>query len=388
MFARRTSWNLTSNRLSAALQSLRSAGRAILDLTVSNPTECGLSYDSAILDAFSQVEALHYRPEPFGLPGAREAVSDYYKERGANVAASRILLTTGTSEAYSFIFRLLCEPGDEILIAAPSYPLLQFLADIHDVRLVRYPLFYDHGWHIDFDLLEKQITLKTRAAVAVHPNNPTGQFCSADEMRRLQELCAISNIALVADEVFLDFAHDGAPRPTFAQDSASLNFTLSGVSKICGLPQMKLAWVVVSGPESLRDDALSRLDVIADAYLSMNTPVQLAAPALLSTRKQFQRQLLERVRANLAELDRALAQQDSCSRLEMRGGWNAVLRVPAVRSDEDLAVELVSGPGVHIHPGHFYDFPRDGYVVVSLITPPETFREGMASFLEFFQAQS
>lgn len=385
MFARRTSWNLSSNRLSVALQSRRSAGRAILDLTVSNPTECGFSYDSgAILAAFSRMEALRYQPEPFGLPCAREAVSDYYKERGANVAASRILLTTGTSEAYSFVFRLLCDPGDEILIAAPSYPLLQFLADIHDVRLVRYPLFYDHGWHIDFDLLEKQITLKTRAVVAVHPNNPTGHFCSADEMRRLQELCAISNIALVADEVFLDFAHDGAPRPTFAQDSASLNFTLSGVSKVCGLPQMKLAWLVVGGPERLRDDALSRLDVIADAYLTMNTPVQLAASTLLSTRKQFQRQLLERVRTNLAELDRALARQDSCSRLEMQGGWNAVLRVPAVRSDEDLAVELASGPGVQVHPGHFYDFPRDGYAVLSLIALPETFREGVAKFLEFF----
>jgi len=387
MFARRTSWNLNSNRLSAALQQRRGAGRAILDLTISNPTECGFSYDSgAILAALSQTKVLHYQPEPFGLRCAREAVSDYYKEHGADVEASRILLTTGTSEAYSFIFRLLCDPGDEILIAAPSYPLLQFLADIHDVRLVRYPLFYDHGWHIDFDLLEKQITLKTRAVVAVHPNNPTGQFCSADEMRRLQELCAISNIALVADEVFLDFAHDGAPRPTFAQHSASLNFTLSGVSKICGLPQMKLAWLVASGPQSLRDDALSRLDVIADAYLSMNTPVQLAAPRLLSSRKEFQRQLLERVRTNLAELDRALARQDSCSRLEMQGGWNAVLRVPAVRSDEDLAVELVSGPGTHVHPGHFYDFPRDGYAVLSLITARETFREGIAKFLEFFRA--
>ena len=385
MFARRTSWNLSSNRLSAALQHQRSAGRAILDLTVSNPTECRFSYDSeAILAAFSQAEALRYQPEPFGLLCAREAVGRYYEEHGAGVAASRILLTTGTSEAYSFIFRLLCDPGDEVLIATPSYPLLQFLADIHDVKLARYPLFYDHGWHIDFHSLEKQITLKTRAMVVVHPNNPTGHFCSSDEIRRLQELCAISNIALVADEVFLDFTMDGAPRPTFTQDSASFNFTLSGVSKICGLPQMKLAWLVVSGPENVRNGALNRLEVIADAYLSMNTPVQLAAPALLSTRKQFQRQLLERVRTNLAELDRALVRQDSCSRLETQGGWNTVLRVPAVRSDEDLAVELVSGPGVHVHPGHFYDFPRDGHAVLSLITPPDIFREGIAKFLEFF----
>ena len=385
MFARRTSWNLTSNRLTAALEQRRLSGQPIFDLTLSNPTECGFVYDSAaIATALSQREALRYRPEPLGLLSAREAVSHYYEARGVSVPSSRILLTTGTSEAYSFIFRLLCDPGDETLVAAPSYPLLQFLADIHDVKLVHYPLFYDHGWRIDFDSLEKQITLETRAIVIVHPNNPTGHFCSAEEMQRLQFLCSEQNLALVADEVFLDFAHDGAPRPTFTRESAALTFVLSGLSKICGLPQMKLAWLVVNAPEQLRQDAMARVEVIADAYLSMNTPIQLAAPALLSARTGFQRQLLARVRNNLAELDRALAQHSSCSRLEVQGGWNAVLRVPAVRSDEDLAVELVSGAGVHVHPGHFYDFPRDGYVVLSLITPPDLFRAGIAKLLAFF----
>ena len=384
MFARRTSWNLASNQLTAALERRRASNRPIVDLTASNPTECGFTYDSvAIAAALSQKEALHYRPEPLGLPDAREAVSRYYEDRAA-ISPARILLTTGTSEAYSFLFRLLCDAGDEVLIAAPSYPLLQFLADIHDVKLVRYALFYDHGWHIDFDSLEKQITLKSRAIVVVHSNNPTGHFCAAQEMQRLQTVCAELNLALVADEVFLDFAHDGARRPTFAGDSAALTFTLSGISKICGLPQMKLAWVVAGGPEALRRDAMARLEVIADAYLSLNAPVQWAAPALLSTREGFQRQLLQRVRENLAKLDGALARRSSCSRLELQGGWNAVLRVPAIRADEDLAVELVSGPGVHIHPGHFYDFSRDGYLVLSLITPPGVFQAGIEKLLAFF----
>lgn len=385
MFARRTCWNLHANRLAAALQRRRGAGQPLIDLTIANPPECGFRYDSAaIRAAFSQPAMLRYQPEPLGLLSAREAVAGYYAFRGAPLSPARILLATGTSEAYSFVFRLLCDPRDEILVAAPSYPLLQFLADIHDVKLVPYPLFYDGGWHIDFDSLEKKITLKTRAIVVVHPHNPAGHFCSPEEMRRLQNACEVSNLALLADEVFLDFAHDGAPHSTFAPDSPALTFTLSGISKISGLPQMKFAWLVVSGPESLRKDALARLEVIADAYLSMNTPVQLAAPALLEARHQFQRQLLERLRENLSALDLALARQSSCSRLEVQGGWNIVLRVPAVRSDEDLAVELVSGPGVHVHPGHFYDFPRDGYVVLSLITPPDVFRAGIEKLLAFF----
>ena len=385
MFARRTSWNLDANRLAAALARRRGAGQPLIDLAISNPTECGFQYDSAAIQAaLSGQEMLRYQPDPLGLLVARNAVAGYYATRAVPVSPAQILLTTGTSEAYSFVFRLLCDPGDEILIASPSYPLLQFLADIHDVKLVPYRLFYDHGWRIDFDSLERQITLKTRAIAVVHPNNPSGHFCSPEEMRRLQNLSGISNLALLADEVFLDFAHDGAPHRTFAQDSSALAFTLSGISKISGLPQMKFAWLVVSGPENLRMDALSRLEVIADAYLSMSAPAQLAAPALLATRREFQRQLLERVCENLSSLDRALASQTSCSRLEVQGGWNVVLRVPAVRSDEDLSVELVSGPGVHVHPGHFYDFPSDGYLVLSLITPPDTFRAGIEKLLAFF----
>lgn len=386
MFARRTDWNLAPNRLSAALDARRQAGAPVLDLTVSNPTECGFSYDSdAILPALSEPGALYYQPEPSGLLRAREAVSAYYVEHGKRISPERIVLTTGTSEAYSFVFRLLCDPGGEILIAAPSYPLFQFLADIHDVKLVHYPLLYDHGWHIDFHMLESRVSPRTSAIVVVHPNNPTGNYCAPDQAARLQSLCASRGIALIVDEVFLDFAVGAGQRPaSFAEASSALTFTLSGISKICGLPQMKLAWLVVTGPESLRKDALAKLEIIADAYLSMNTPVQLAAPALLAMRTAFQKQALERIAENIRELDRALAHQKLCSRLEVQGGWNVVLRVPAQGSDEELAVTLLQRAGIYAHPGHLYDFPADGYLVLSLITPSGIFKDGVAALLGFF----
>ncbi len=385
MFARRTRWNLAANRLTLALEERRRSGKPLFDLTLSNPTECGFTYDSASLaSALSPTGILRYEPNPLGLLAAREAVCAYYADRGAPVSPEHLLLTTGTSEAYSFVFRLLCEPGDEVLIPAPSYPLLSFLADIHDVKLVHYPLLYDHGWHIDFHTLESRITPKTRAVVVVHPNNPTGNFCSPEQASQLRTLCASRALALIADEVFLDFAVDGSPRPGFAQESAALTFVLSGISKISGLPQMKLAWLIVAGPEELRREALARLEVIADAYLSLNTPVQLAAPALLAARGAFQEQLMGRIRQNLAELDGRLARQRVCSRLEVQGGWNVVLRVPALRPDEDLAVELLTNVGVHVHPGHLYDFSGDGCLVLSLIAPPDTFQRGIEELLAFF----
>jgi alanine-synthesizing transaminase len=385
MFANRTNWNLTPNALSAALEAHRKSGLPFLDLTLSNPTQCGFSYDSAtILRALSQPASLEYSPIPNGLLAAREAVARYCADHHCTVPVNDILLATGTSEAYSFAFRLLCNPGDEVLIPAPSYPLLDFLADIHDVRLVRYPLLYDHGWLIDFHALERAITPKTRGVILVHPNNPTGHFCSLAKVRQLNEICASRHLALIVDEVFLDFSLGSVPPSSFAANSSALTFTLSGISKICGLPQMKLAWMIVSGPETKKRETLERLEVISDAYLSMNTPIQLAASALLETRRAFQKQLLERVKSNLAELDRQLIQQKSCSRLECQGGWNAVLRVPATHSDEELAIELLNTKHVYAHPGHFYDFAGDGHLVISLILPQEKFSEGVRSLLEFF----
>jgi alanine-synthesizing transaminase len=322
MFAQRSNWNLAPNRLSEALAKHRAAGKPVLDLTLSNPTECGFTYDeSAILDALRNPAALKYEPITRGLASAREAVAEYYAERGAKVGVDEIFLTTSTSEAYSYLFRLLCNPGDEILIPAPSYPLFDFLADIQDVKLVRYPLVYDHGWQIDFHGLEQGITPRTRAVIVVHPNNPTGHFVKRAEIEKLNAICARRELAIIADEVFLDFSLGAGPVPSFAANTDARTFTMSGLSKICGLPQMKAAWLAISGPQRWKGEALARLEVIADTYLSMNAPVQLAMPAFLSQRAAFQEQLMARVRRNLAELDRQLAQQKVCTRLEVEGGW-------------------------------------------------------------------
>src|SRR5216684_9371935 len=385
MFATRTNWDLTPNRLSEALAAHRAAGKPLLDLTVSNPTECGFSHDSkAILEALSNPAALGYEPNPRGLESARRAVAGYYAARNEVVSVEDIFLTTSTSEGYSYAFRTLCNPGDEVLIPSPSYPLFDFLAEIQDVKLVRYPLLYDQGWQIDFHALEQAITARTRAVIVVHPNNPTGHFTKAPERIKLNAIGSSHQLAIVADEVFLDFALDGNRAASFAANSGALTFTMSGLSKISGLPQMKAAWLVVSGPQPWKREALARLEVIADTYLSVNAPVQLAIPGFLEQRRAFQQQVLSRIRRNLAELDRQLAAQKTCSRLTVEGGWCAVLRVPAMRSDEDLAIALLTAKGVSVHPGHFYEFPSEGFLVVSFLTPEQTFAEGISRLHSFF----
>ncbi len=385
MFAERTKWNLAANRLSEALARQMTSGKRLFDLTASNPTECGFDYDAqTILGALHNLAALRYEPNPKGLEVARRVVKGYYAERGATVPLDDIVLTTSTSEAYSFVFRLLCNPDDELLIPAPSYPLFAFLADLQDVKLVRYPLVYDHGWQIDFHVLEQVITARTRGIIVVNPNNPTGHFVKAGELVRLNEICAQREMALIADEVFLDFALGSQGGLSCAANSDALTFTLSGLSKICGLPQMKMAWLITSGPEELKQQALERLEVIADTYLSPNAPVQLATPSFLEQRLGFQKQLMTRVRRNLAELDRQLAGQKTCSRLEVEGGWYAVLRVPATGSDEELAMELLTKEDVYLHPGHFFDFAGKGYLVVSLITREKEFAEGIGRVLSAF----
>ena len=381
MFSRRTDWELTPNRLTQVQHELQNAGREVLDLTVSNPTRADLHYDSEdILHTLANSKAMDYDPQPKGLRGAREAVSDYYG-RHDDIDPEAIVLTTSTSEGYSYVLRLLCNAEDEILVPKPSYPLFEFLADLQDVKLVPYPLLYDHGWQIDFPSLYKAVTSRTRAVIVVHPNNPTGSFVVAEERRALNQFCREHNLALVVDEVFLDYAHDGKLRTTFAINHEVLTFTLSGLSKISGLPQMKLAWIVTSGPDEQVAAALARLEIIADTYLSMNAPIQLAAPVLLQQRHSIQPQLMERVHRNLTELDHQLAQQQTCSRLDVEGGWYAVLRVPATQSDEDLAIEILRNLSVLVHPGHFYDFPRDGHLILSLITPPDNFRQGITQIL-------
>jgi aspartate/methionine/tyrosine aminotransferase len=395
MFASRTNWPLEPNRFAQALDAHRRSGKPLLDLAASNPTTCGFDYPgSEILSAISDPRALQYSPESKGILSAREVVAAYYAGRlgfgicSGNVDPGQIILTAGTSEAYAYIFRLLCEPGDEILFPAPSYPLLEYLAGLNDVRLVPYSLFYDHGWHVDIGSLRAVVTPRSRAVLVVHPNNPTGSFIKPAEAADLREICAAHDMAIIADEVFLDFAAENKPHSSFAFTNDVLTFTLSGLSKISALPQMKLAWLVVNGPENLLRAALDRLEIIADTFLSPGTPVQLALPKLLETRHAMQRQIQARESANLALLDSVLAGHKSIVRLDREGGWYAILRVPATQPDEKLAVALLSERGVLVHPGRFFDFPQDGYLVVSLIAPEPDFREGIARLVEFVGARA
>ena len=393
MFSKRTNWRLEENAYTRALHRRRASGKPILDLTVSNPTVCGFQYDeAAILGALAAPAALRYDPEAKGLLKARAAVAQYYREKNseAHVDQERLILTTGTSEAYSFILRLLCEAGDEIVIAQPSYPLFEFLAAIHDVKLCPFPLVYDHGWQIDFAALAKVTTPRTRAIVLVHPNNPTGHFVSRSEAEQLQKLCLEREIALVIDEVFLDykvpFADTRQKQGSFAFDARTLTFVVSGLSKIAGLPQMKIGWIAAAGPDALVREAIARLEIIADTYLSLNAPVQHALATLLAQRGAMQPQIIRRIDENLRTLDKNLERQKLVSRLELEGGWCAVLRVPAVQPDEELAVRLLEDYSVLAHPGHFYDFPDDGHLVVSLLTPVEQFGDGIRAIVQCVDA--
>lgn len=384
MFSNRTNWKLTHNRLTEALGEARSSGVPVLDLTISNPTRAGLHYnDPQILQSLASPRSMDYDPQPKGLPSARAAVADYYRlQHAIQLDPEHLILTTSTSEGYSFVFRLLCNPGDQLLVPKPSYPLFEFLADLQDVKLVPYPLIYDHGWQMDFPSLQKAVSKRTRGVVVVHPNNPTGSFVHQEEQKSLNNFCREHDLALIADEVFLDYSHDRVARQSVASNQDVLTFTLSGVSKISALPQMKVAWIVTNGPASQVEAAQARLEVIADTYLSMNAPIQWALPALLEQRKSIQQQLLDRVLVNLSELDRQLAAQETCQRLSVEGGWYAVLRVPVTQTDEELAIDLLRRKSVLVHPGHFYDFPSDGYLVLSLITPKDEFAEGIKRLLD------
>lgn len=382
MFSRRTDWKLAPNRLSGALRTAQKNRQPILDLTISNPTRAGITYDrAAILNSLQNQRSLDYDPQPKGLLSAREAVAAYYRDRGDQVDPENLVLTASTSEAYSYVFRLLANPGDEVLVPKPSYPLFEFLADLQDVELVPYPLIYDHGWQIDLHSLAEAVSDRTRAIVCVHPNNPTGSYVSERERFALNEICAARQLALVVDEVFLDYAHEGDRRESFVANTHALTFTLSGLSKISALPQMKLGWIAISGPNDLSREAMARLEVIADTFLSVSAPIQLATPALLQQRKNIQPKIMERVQNNLCELDLQLAANRAVMRLAVEGGWNAVLRIPVTQPDEDLAIALLQKCGVLVHPGHFYDFPSDGYLVLSLITELQILREGVSRIL-------
>ena len=358
----------------AAIREARAAGRRLIDLTVSNPTVCGFEYDAeAILAPLAGAGALIYDPDPRGMRAAREAVVRYYGDRGVGVDSDAVVLTTSTSEGYGYLFRLLCDAGDEVLVAQPSYPLFDFLADLEDVSLRAYPLFYDDGWWIDFAELEGRIGPRTKAIVVVHPNNPTGHATGAAERVRLQEICLRHGLALIVDEVFLDYPLGEVGLTSFAVGPHPvLTFVLSGMSKIAGLPQMKVGWIVGLGPEGLQREAMGRLEVIADTFLSMNAPVQRALPSWLAGRKGIQGQILARVRGNLAA-----AQRSGVEVLRVEAGWSAILRLSQMGRDRDVAEMLLREVGVVVHPGSFYGIAESGRVVVSLLGVEQEFAEGL-----------
>ena len=398
MFSQRTGWNISPNRLTRALARRRASGAPVIDLTESNSTRCGFPFDQQMIAAaLAEGAAAPYAPDPLGLLSAREAVADYYAESGVSISPAQIVLTTGSSEAYSFAFRLLADAGDEVAVPSPSYPLFDFLADINDVQAIRYPLGNEYGadvgWRIDLEELEARMTRRTRAVVTVSPNNPTGCYVRQAEQDLLAQLALRRRMALIADEVFRDFAWSGyvgsaggAGRAgSVAGVTDCLTFTLSGLSKLCALPQMKLGWMVVNGPEELVRPALGRLEVLADTYLSVGTAVQQAAPVLLAQRPAIQQELLERIRANLEHLDQC-AEGSACSRLPAEGGWYAVLRVPETLDDEEWAVRLMEEEGVYVHPGHLFHFSGGAYLVLSLIVGQESFSEGVGRLLRVVAA--
>jgi aspartate/methionine/tyrosine aminotransferase len=380
VFSKRLTWGDQTNSLTQLRQQLARTGAQILDLTESNPTHVGLDYPADLLSYLSDRSALLYDPDPRGLESARQAVRSYYEAHGADVPLDRILLTASTSEAYTYLFKLLADPGDQILVPRPSYPLFEFLAALEAVEVRQYPLRYDGTWHVDFSELEKRITTRTRAIVVVNPNNPTGSLLKRKELERLEILCAERDLALVSDEVFCDYPLDAdeSSIKTLAGPRKALTFSMSGLSKVIGMPQLKLGWIAVSGPSSV--EACERLEWIADTFLSVATPVQVALPKLLEGGMAVQRQIAARTRGNLQWLQHRL-KQTPLNLLPVEGGWNGVVQVPRTRTEEEWVLDLLRTHHVLVQPGFFYDFESEAFLVVSLLTPAPAFREGVERLL-------
>lgn len=387
MFSRRTAWDRRHNPLTLRLDALRRQGRQVIDLTASNPTHCQLRYPAGeILSALADPGLLAYEPDPRGLLSARAAVSSYLAQGGAAVGADDLLLTGSTSEAYGYLFKLLCNPGDDVLVPAPSYPLFDFLTGLEAVAARRYPLRYDGAWRLDVDQVEASASDQTRAVLVVNPGNPTGAFLKEDEWALLVALCARRGWALISDEVFSDFGRGGAEgrvRCVAGRPSPCLTFSLGGLSKAAALPQLKLGWLAAGGPAEPKREALERLELVADSYLSVNTPSQLALPKLLLLARGLQAQLRERVERNRAVLVAARPQHAPWSVLASEGGWSALVRIPERPGEEAVCLSLLER-GVLVHPGHFYDFPAGAYLGVSLIVPPDDFARAVQALVDEF----
>ncbi len=380
MFADRIPGDLSPNRLTLAVRQRRASGDPIIDLTESNPTRVGLEYPADLLAPLADRRGLLYSPEPLGLLDARRAVAADYARRGIPIGPDRIALTASTSEAYSVLFKLLARPGDEVLVPRPSYPLFDLLTTLDGVVARPYDLEYRGAWAIDFASVERALSPRTRALLVVDPNNPTGSFTSGEEIDRLATIGAHHGIALIVDEVFADYELQPGTTParhTFLSRSDALVFALGGLSKSIGLPQAKLAWIAAAGPSELVAESLERLELICDTYLSVSTPVQLAAAELIERGAAIRAQISDRTRTNYRRLQDAGASAPSCDVLTACGGWNAVVRVPTLCSEEELMLTLLTTDGVLAHPGYFFDFPRASFVIVSLLVTEAAFAAGV-----------
>ncbi len=408
MFSARLPTSFTVNRLTRTLEALRAEDVTILDLTETNPTRVGIAYPPTLLAPLADPGSLAYAPTPRGLTGAREAIAIDYVRHGLDVDPESIYLTASTSEAYSFLFKLLCNPEDEVLVPRPSYPLFEHLTMLDGVRAVPYALDYHGVWSLDLDSVGAALTPRTRALLIVSPNNPTGSILKACELEAVAALCERHGLALIGDEVFADYVFRDALRDTggggvrrdteaearrdakagvsVLEQNRVLTFALGGLSKSAGLPQLKLGWIAMKGPWASIAEASERLDLICDTYLSVATPVQRAAPALLEQGTIVRGRIHARLDANRRALQRALAQAPDCTLLHLEGGWSAVVRVPAIRSEEALALDLLMQDRVLVSPGYFYDFPREAYLVVSLLPDPDVFGAGVDRMLARAQA--
>ncbi len=375
MFSQRTEWELTPNRITGILEDLKKSNQRIFDLTESNPTNCGFSYLTQDLQgALMNPDNMRYSPATKGLAASREAVAKYYESKGITISPEQIFLTSSTSEGYSFLFRLLADPGNNILFPSPSYPLFEFLVGLNDIEMNYYPLNYENQWGIDFGELRNLITPLTSGIVLVNPNNPTGSFVKSPELVTLNQICHESQISIISDEVFHDYAFDRNQNfPSLAANNENLTFTLGGLSKMLGLPQMKLSWIVVSGPKAIAAEAIARLEIIADTYLSVNTPVQNALPVWMKLRTAIQDEIMTRVNVNRTFLS------EHCGKacLHSDGGWYAVLKLNPDMDEEKLVEDLLIQDQVYVHPGYFFNFNDEPHLIISLLPMKEDFEEGL-----------
>lgn len=388
-FANRTQWALTPNELTRLLEKLEKNGRRVINLTESNPTRCGFSYPKeALLKALHTPDNLRYEPSARGMLKARQAVAGYYRKKNLKVSADNIFLTSSTSEGYSFLFRLLLNSKERILAPYPSYPLFEFLAQINDVGMDDYPLIYDNHWHVDLPALQELISSRTRAIILVNPNNPTGSFVKPEELVAINDICMKNQMAIICDEVFLDYAFLGKGRSlSLANNRKTLTFVLSGISKCLALPQMKIGWIAISGPDSIVAETKKRLEIISDTYLSVNTPSQNALSTWLGFQSFLQRDILKRLKNNRTFLLKNLASVPSCECLKVEGGWYAVLRLPSVLSEEQWALEFLKKDSVFVHPGYFFDFETGSFIVLSLLLPFRIFKEGVKRIIKRIKAE-